>query len=592
MLSSPAELASQIQDLTHRVEDLSAAVTRLEARTTRLEGAEPAELVCGAPPRMQSPPEPESAAAGSQGIASLLALTGQVCLILGGAFFLRSLTDAGTLPRSAGVALGLAYAFLWSLVAWRTRANLPATFYALASVLITYPLIWESTTTFAILSPPMAAGSLLVAAILHVDVAWARSLKAVAWIAALAALGTAFGLMAATQALAWFTALFLAFGAGTLWLTYGRRWHALRWPAALAADLAVLVLAVIAAWPGGPPPGYQGITPHLGMGLALSLVVLYLGSFAARMLLRRRPLNGFEMAQSALVLIVGFGGSLRVALVSGTGAGLLGAGVLVAGLGCYAAAFPFAADREDLRANFSFFTSLAVVFLLLGGPIVLARPAFALAAGAVGLASLLLGLRLRRTLLLLQGAIFLLATVLASGLLSWATAAFLDTSARWITAPSAIGLAALGGVAAAHILLVARRPEDPLGWRLRLPSLLMGTLSVLGIGAGCIWVGLRIVGPGGVDPGQLAAFRTGVLSAAAIALAALARPWPNSELTWLVFPLLGLSAVKFLAEDLSVGRPLTLFPAFMVFGTALILAPRLLKAKRPSLPPDPVRPHS
>lgn len=592
MASTLPDVASQIQDLTARVEGLSAAVARLDARTTRLEGGEPAEYVCGAPPRVAPLSEPEAIANRPQGLASLLALTGQVCLILGGAFFLRSLTDAGTLPRSAGVALGLAYAFLWSLVAWRTRANLPATFYALASVLITYPLIWESTTSFAILTPPMAAGSLLIAGILHVDVAWARSLKAVAWIAAFAALGTAFGLMAATQALAWFTALFLAFGAGTLWLTYGRRWHALRWPAALAADLAVLVLAVIAAWPGGPPPGYQAITPRLGVALALALVVIYLGSFAARMLQQRRTLNAFEVIQSALVLLIGFGGSVRVALVSGTGAGLLGSGVLIAGLGCYATAFPFAADREDLRANFSFFTSLAVVFLLLGGPIVLSPAAFTLAAGTVGLASLLLGLRLRRTLLLLQAAVFLLATVLASGLLSWAVTAFLATSARMIAAPSVLGLAALGCVAAAHILLVARRPAEPLGWRLRLPSLILGALGVLGVSAGCVWAGLRIVGAAGVDPGQLAAFRTGVLSITAIALAALARPWPSSELTWLVFPLLGLSAVKFLAEDLSVGRPLTLFPAFMVFGIALILAPRLLKAKRPSLPLDSVRPHS
>jgi hypothetical protein len=567
------------QELALQVASLTEAVARLEARVARLEGT--CEDILPAAAR---PPLPDAAQALESGPGSLvahLALLGQVCLILGGAFFFRSLTDAGTWPKGPGVAIGLAYALAWSLVAWRTRTDLPATFYALASVLITYPLVWESTTTFHTFSSLTAVLVLLAAAIVHVGLAWARSLKVVAWASALAALGTAFALMAATQSLPWFTGLFLAYGAGSLWLTYGRRWHALRWPAALAADLAILVLALLAAWPGGPPEGYRDLTPRLAMGLALALVVIYLGSFAARMLQRRRTLNAFEVVQTFLVLLVGFGGSLRVALVSGNGAGLLGMGVLLAGLGCYGAAFPFAADREDLRANFSFFTSLALVFLLLGGPIVLPAGAFSQAAGALGLASLLLGLHLRRTVLLLQGGLYLVTATVASGLLGWSVPAFIGAQVR-ILVPTVSGWMLLAFLIVAHALLVARRPPNSLGWRLRLPSLVVGALAVFGLGAAVIWTGMGLVRS--VDAGQLAALRTGVLSASAIGLAGLGRRWPESELTWLVYPLLGLSALKFLMEDLSVGRPLTLFPAFMVFGTALILAPRLLKAAPAAAP--------
>ncbi|GLH68592.1 hypothetical protein GETHPA_01250 [Geothrix rubra] len=570
--------------LEARIEDLTQALDRLEARVQRLEGyggaPRPADL---APPEAIHATAPGREEHGS--LASVLGMVGQVCLILGGAFLLRTLTDGGTVARPAGMALGLAYAITWALVAWRTTSTLHAAFYGLASILITYPLLWESTTTFAILRAPAAALLLLLAACLHIGVAWIRSLRTIAWVAILSVLAAAFGLMVATQSIEWFVALFLALGAGSLWLTYGRRWHALRWPAALAADLAVLVLTVLAAWPGGPPEGYRGLSPERSMALALGLVVIYLGSFATRMLQRRRTLNTFEMVQTALVLLAGFGGALRVALASGSGAGLLGGGVLVAGIGCGAAAYPFLADQEDLRANFSFFTTLALVFLLLGGPIVLPRAAFALAAGFLGLAATALGLRFRRTVLVLHGTVSLTAGALASGLLAQAVAAFLGPAAG-LARPSAPALALLAFLAAAHALLVTRRPAGPLSWRFRVPSLLLGMQAILGLGALAVWALFRLT-RGGADPGLLAAIRTGALSTAAIGLAALGRRHPASELRWLVYPLLALAALKFLFEDLPGGRPLTWFLAFMVYGAALILAPRFLKAAHPKADPPP-----
>ncbi|HEX9080634.1 MAG TPA: hypothetical protein VF768_00060, partial [Holophagaceae bacterium] len=505
------EPSPQPRDLESRIRELSDTVGRLEARVTQLEAQarqEPLEPEAdGIPPA----PAPEPEAAPALGLVPLLALIGQVFLILGGAFFFRSLTDAGTLPRLWGAALGLAYALGWLPVAWRARSPVSATVYALASVLITYPLVWESTTTFAIFRAPQAVLVLLLASILQLGVAWLRLLKAAAWINLLAALATAFGLMAVTQALPWFTLLFLGWGAGSLWLTYGRRWHALRWPTALAADLAVLILTVLTAWPGGPPEGYRTLTPRLGMGAGLALVLIYLGSFAVRMLQRRRTLNPFEVIQTALVLLIGFGGSLRVALVSGSGAGLLGGGVLAAGLGSYGAAFPFAADREDLRANFSFFTTLAVTFLLLGGAIVLPALPFVLAAGALGLASLLLGLRLRRTILLLQAAGILVAMAAASGLFAWILKAYLAQTLQLPTPADRIWVT-VALLATAHGLLVVRRPGEPMGWRFRLPSCLLGTLAMLGLGAGLIWIVLRALGPAPVTAGHLAAIRTVVLS--------------------------------------------------------------------------------
>jgi hypothetical protein len=251
--------------------------------------------------------------------------------------------------------------------------------------------------------------------------------------------------------------------------------------------------------------------------------------------------------------------------------------VLVAGLGCYAAAFPFAADREDLRTNFSFFTSLALVFLLLGGPILLPRSLFALAAGILGFASCVVGLRLRRTVLIIHAFVFLTVGAIASGFLDQALSAFLGQEVG-LTAPTLPAVATLAFLAAAHGFMVMNRPTGPLPWRIRWPSFLIGTQAVLGIGALAIWGCVHLATTGTPDPGLLALFRTGAISTSAIGIALLGRRYPASELRWLVYPLLALAALKFLFEDLAVGRPLTLFPSFMLFGAALILAPRFMRS--------------
>jgi hypothetical protein len=97
-----------------------------------------------------------------------------------------------------------------------------------------------------------------------------------------------------------------------------------------------------------------------------------------------------------------------------------------------------------------------------------------------------------------------------------------------------------------------------------------------GLGALAIRLGHGAI-PAGADAGLLAAIRTAVLSTLVLALASCGRRVPILELRWLVYPLLTITALKFLFEDMVVGRPLTLFLGFMCFGATLMLAPRLLK---------------
>jgi hypothetical protein len=407
-------------------------------------------------------------------------------------------------------------------------------------------------------------------------VAWHRNLKAIMWTTTFASLGSGLAMMAMVRSIEPFLAVFLVLGITTLWLTQGRRWQGLCWPTALTADLAVLVLTSLAAWSGGTPEIYRNITPGRSMAMALTLVVLYIGSFALRLLRQRSKVTTFEMTQTLLVFLVGAGGALRVALASGSGAGVLGVGCSLAGLGCYALAVPFAADQEETRANFNFFTFLGLVFLLSGGAIVLPIQVFAPLASLLGLAAMVAGLRGGRTTFLLQGALYLLAGAAASGLAAWALRAFLAPGGP-TSAPTLGGLLSLASLVGSVVVFVLRRPADAIAARVRPLILVLSAAAALSFGALLIQACASAF-PGGVaDPGALAVVRTGVLSALAILLAWCGRRLPILELRWLVYPLMTVTALKFVLEDFAVGRPLTLFLGFMCFGATLMLAPRLLK---------------
>jgi hypothetical protein len=75
----------------------------------------------------------------------------------------------------------------------------------------------------------------------------------------------------------------------------------------------------------------------------------------------------------------------------------------------------------------------------------------------------------------------------------------------------------------------------------------------------------------------LAAGRTAVLAALAVALAWAGRRWSLQELTWLVYPVLVGGGLKLLWEDLRYGQPITMFLGLALYGGALIATPRLMR---------------
>lgn len=569
-------IEGRLERLELRLGEMEARIALLEGRPAALRALpKPAAPVRAAQARPvpAAPSETLPAAAEPASPVGYLGLAGMAFLLFGGAFFLRSITDTGVVPSHVGVGMGMAYAFCWLIVADRVKRDAVSTAFTLAAAAIFFPMLLEATLRLKALSPAVSAFALLLWGPAMLAVAWRRSLLVVAWIATVASLLIGAGLMFSTGAFETFFAVFIAFGAGSLWLTYGRKWHALRWPTALAADWAAVVMTVFMAWPGDAPKDYPAPSITGVLALDMALVFAYLGSFCARILQRRRTPKGFEVLQACAVLLVGFGSAVQTSWNSGIGLGPLGLTAVASGFICYALSFAFDEGVAGERPNAILFTSLALVFLLVGGPMVLSKAGLGLAFSGLGILATALGLRFRREIFAAHGAILLLAATLFSGAMgSLFVAAPPTLHARGLQ--SILILLSLVAIYGFHGL--TRDPER-LPWYLRIPSTLVGVLAFLGLSELLLSALSPALGRMAQDPAAFTALRTGLLAILAMALAGASRAVPRSGVRWLAYPMLAVAGAQLLAQAFPNGRPFTLFLAFTCFGAALAITPRLLK---------------
>jgi hypothetical protein len=572
-----ARVEARLETLARAIEDVSRRLGVLEGKArgaTERPTAPPAEFAA----------EPPPVAATS---ATVLPLLGRVFLVLGGAWLLRALTEAGTLPLAGGVTAGLVYAGVWLAFADRAAAagrRWSSEVHGLTATIIAFPLVWEAATKFKVLSPAGAAAVLAVVAGCTLVVAWRRSLTALAWAATLAALVTTFALVVSTQAIVVLAALLVALGVATVWLVYARRWFGLSWTTALVADFVVAEAVALVTRPGGPPDAYAGLSAGPVEAVALGLVVAYLATFAVRTLLRRRDASFFEAVQTIGVLLVGFGGAAHVERATGRGGIALGVAALATGAACYLIAEAGAAGHVGRAINYVFYSTLAFVLVLAGTPLVAASATLPAVWCALALGAALLGCRLDRLVMRAHAAAYLVAAGAASGLLAFAVKAFVTA------APPAGGDASgtiwlvLAASVAGYTVLVALVRRSTAPWPVRLPELALAVIAAFGIGAALVAAGARLLPlqQGAHDPAAIATLRTAVLALTAVVLAAAGRWARREELVWLVYPILALGGLKLLAQDVPQGRAATLVISFAAYGAALILAPRLLRRPSPA----------
>jgi hypothetical protein len=560
---------------------LQDSIRKLETRVAALEAAvggtvRPPEPVVGL--EAAAGGERAETASGGSGLASGLSHTGITLLILGGAFLLRALTDGGVLPYMAGVAAGLVYALFWAALAGRAASRddrVTAGFRAFASAIIAYPLIWEASTRFDVLSSPASTLVLVIVTAVALGLAFRYRCGFLAAVFTVAASATGLGLQWVTGWVLGLAIVLVGLGVASSWLAYTRGWGGPRWFATLVAHLAVFrVIAPI----GSEAAAEAGaVAPLAAEWLALGYLLVYLGSFAVHTLVRRNDVGVFEILQSVLVLAVGLGGAAYVSSAIGAGGAALAAGAIAAGAGSYAVAFLFVDRAAGGGRNFFFYSSLGLVLFLAGLVLLGGTGTATLVWGLLAVAAAAAGGRFDRVTLRAHAAVYAVAAAWHSGLFGVVAAALAGPgAAAWSGAPWAPW--ALAAAIVAWSLLVVTRSYRKAPRLARVPRTVLASISVLGLSAVLVTVGVLVTGRSAA--GEIAVLRTFVISLGAVLFATIHARVRLAELGWLAWAMLAVGAVKLVVQDLRAGGAGTLFLAFALYGIALIVAPRLLRANR------------
>ena len=584
-----ATTEQRLDRLEARVAELAAILERLDAGSAPSEAAHLAapapSLETGpaiAPPGEESRPEPREEVfsadliPNTNTILAVLSALGTSFLVLGGALLIRTITDAGAVPRSAGIAAGFAYALAWVVMAVRLAGRgrkIHASFLGATAIVIGDPLLFEAFTRFHAAGPWTAAAGLVVLTGACLLAGKRRDLGTVAWFATLAAAATAAVLSIVTGAVAPFAAALIAIGIATVWLGEGSLgWELLRWPAAGAADAIVLWMA--AALFLGETAARSAETESVAVlvVLALALPVLYVGSFLVRTLLLRREVRIFEVLQTFGSLAVGLGSAVALLRMAGGSTAGLAAAALAAGAACYFAALGPLERRSESHRSVSWCAALALALVLFGASLLFPGTAAAWLSMLLALAAAFASSR--HPVLRLHAAGFAAAAAWHSGLASVSVGSLVFRGAVSPDAFSSTAFTTLA-VCGACLPMIARRQSvrgDVVGPVARLALSLIACLGAAGLLIAFL-AGLA----GGTDSAVIALVRSAVLAAAAVVLAFLARRTAFAELGWLAWTVLVLGGIKLVFEDVPAGRPLTLFIAFALYGASLLWTPRLLK---------------
>ena len=500
-------------------------------------------------------------------------LVGRSLLVLAGAFLLRALTERGILAPGMGVALGMAYAVIWILVAAlaaRKGARANAAFYAVCSAVIAGPLLFEAATSFGVLSP--AAGALALAAVtavgLLVAVRW--RLQSTAWVFTLACLITAAAVATVRSPGEAATALVVGLGLATLWYASGFRWSGLTWLTAVAADLAVLRLTAIATVTFELGPTVGPVHPTLVASLQALLAVGFVGTFVVRALRGTAPVGLFEFAQTVAVWVIGWGGAIRLAGVNGWSTDGLAVIALIGGAAAYAGAFGVVDRRQGRNAAFIYLSSLGLGLVLVGLPGVAGSAAAVVWASlAVGVAAV--GSRWDRVTLRVHAAILVGASWVAGSVVADAVSDLAGGGVPGATPRFEAGIVVLLTLVATAAVAAGRRRRSG-GWMQQLPLTALLLLSALAIAAAMVVAAAAVL-----PPGTTAATGTVALSLVTVGLAALASRWGIGEAGWLVYPFLLATGLRMVVRDFTSGQTIVLVIALAAYGFALIVSTKTVR---------------
>ncbi len=420
--NDPSHLEGRIEHIVRRLDEIERRLHDLEA-SPRPAAPQPRSSAASALRQPVAGPAPRSVIMPA-GIS--LALIGRTLVVLGGAFLLRAITESEVVSLGVGTSMGLLYAVLWIAAADRNAAQSRASsagFHGLAASIIAFPLIWESTVRFDLLRADASAALLIALTGAGVAVAWRRALRGLAWILMLGNATTAIALAFVTKAFMPYMIDLLALALATVWLGYVHDWRGLAGVTAVVTNIAVLLISTTLFLIAGDESRLV-VAPLQLMLLQLTLLLVYVGSVTGRVLARRRDVGVLESLQSVAVMIIGLGGAMTTLRQTGEGRELLTCVVLGLALGGYAVVFSIIDKRVGARANFIFFSTLALVFTIVGSSAIATGTALVLVLGGAALLTTWIGASKERATLSLHGAVYALSAAGVAEVMGRAAHAF------------------------------------------------------------------------------------------------------------------------------------------------------------------------
>jgi len=575
METAPNETASELKQLAEEVRALERRVRALElaiARTPSESGERSREL----PPPIALPAIAPSASLS----IGMVPVWGRAAFGLAGAFLLRALAESGRFPRMAVVVASIVYATVW-LVTSCIRSNaapgrmLARMVYATTAALIFFPMLWETTTQFRLLSP-LAAGMLLVVfAAVGSALAWYRNASGIAWVTAIPGSAIAMVLMLSTGELGPLVGAMLAICAMVEAVDVRDRWSVIHPAAAFFADAGVASMIYIHTRPHHPE-AYRQMALPAAVGLCFLLLGIYLISVGFRTVILRDRIKFLETAQITLTFAFAFAGSAWMTQETG----LFGVFSILGASFFYGIALRrFGSDTSG--RNHRVYAALGLSLLIAGSIMLFPKTVVIVLEAGLGVVAALTASQTRYRALALHAAIYLAVSVVLSGLLSYSMSAMTDSSAP--ARPSGeIWTVALGAV-----LIYLACSRGPANKWVRLVAAV-----VIAVSTASIAVALIAGFPARISGSWLPAMRTLILCALSMAAIIGTRSFsrrrrvaerPDGEQVrpvewiWTAYGAAAVVMVKLFVQDFRQSSPAALAISLLCVGTLLILGPRLLR---------------
>jgi hypothetical protein len=504
---------------------------------------------------------------------SLAPLLGWAFLGLSGAYLLRGATESGTVPPVLGVFAGVIYAGLWLMVAARRAWEKPltSTVYAATAALILTPLLWEATVRFHAFVPKSASAVLVLFAAFGVAIAWKHSLAGVAWAAIVGGVLTPIAIFRESHDGAAWAACAIAIAAVVEASAFRDRWPGLRWVAAMAADFTVLLLTYLVTVPHASADFTQVATPQFLLGAQVGLLFVYLASTVGRTLVRRLPIQPFEIGQAAIAFVISVGGALWLAEATSLGWKPVGLFCAVAGAVCYTVSFAMLDRDTQPSRNFYTYSTFGILLSIVASRLLFHGESVAMAWSVVAVCMMLAGMFARRRTLRVHGCVLLVLAGAAAGVVPKGWAMMVHATGEQY---GALGVS-YAAVLMAAMVVYGAFVRWTVSSREALVPVAILTWSLAGVLAA---IAARATSG--------APMRTVVLVMFAVGTAKLGSSVQRLELRWVAYGFVGLTGLKLLLADFQTAGSLGLFASLLLFGAMLILVPRVARTSQTDLRKD------